>query len=255
MRLYIILPLVLVINFSVVSAYEPIPITLSTTMDKVYFDGKWTFLTEWKQTSLNEYVYDDGKMTIVLRSAHQGDFVYIFIDAITDYTLDKQRDSAIICFDSNNDKTEYSGDDDYCFMTILDGGMGVTYRGDPTIQNFTIIPNHDEFIGLSTVSDDNDRYTPIPHTGFEFKIPTQVIGRNNIYGFYFSVYDDHSKKYYTYPQNLTNTMINSPSLWGEIYSPDKSLPEFSLPILLLLPALGLALYLTRHKLGHTLKMT
>jgi hypothetical protein len=224
-------------------------------MDEVHLDGKWTFPTEWKQTSLNEYVYDDGKTVIILRSAHQGDFVYIFLDAITDYHIDKQLDSATICFDLNNDKTEHAGEDDYCFTTVLEGGMGVTYKGDPTIQNFTIIPNHDEFIGLSAISDDNDRYTLIPHPGYEFKIPTEIIGRNNVYGFYFSVYDNYSKKYYTYPQNLTSAMFVSPALWGEIYSPDKSLPEFSLPTLSLLPALGLIIYLTKNKLGRPLRIT
>jgi hypothetical protein len=217
-------------------------------MSEVNFDGKWSFETEWKQSSLNEHKYEDD--VVILRSAHQGEFVYFFIDALNDYTLDSELDSAVVCFDTNNDKTESPNEDDYCFMTVLDAGVGKVYRGNPNTQNFTEIPNPNGFIGLSAVSDNNDRYSTIPHTGYEFKIPTEIIGRSNIYGFYFAVYEANSQTYYSYPQNTTtNTMIAPPNLWGEIYSPDKSLPEFNLPLLLLLPALGLVLLLSKHKLG------
>lgn len=246
MKHYVLI--LLMFSFPPVFAHEQIPITISGTMGDVDFDGKWTFMTEWKQSSLNEYRYGDD--IIILRSAHQGEFVYLFIDAITDYTIDSGLDSAVVCFDTNNDKNEFPNEDDYCFVTKLDGGMGKIYSGNSDTQNFTEITTGG-FIAIGTVSDINDRYSSIPHTGYEFKIPTEIIGRNNIYGFYFAVYEANSQKYYTYPQNITtNTIMTSPSLWGEIYSPDKSLPEFSLPILLLLPALGLALFLTKYKLGN-----
>jgi hypothetical protein len=254
LKLEVILILLMVpTSFSVTFAYEQIPITISSTINQTHFDGKWTFPTEWKQSSLNTYEYDNGSTVTILRTAHQGDFVYVFIDAITDYNIDGGSDSAAVCFDTNNDKTEIPNEDDYCFMTKLDANIGATYRGNTNTQNFTQIPNHDEFTGTSTVSDDNDRYTNIPHPSYEFKIPTETIGRKSNYGFYFVVYDDHQKRYYTYPQNITtNTMIVTPNQWGEIYSPDKSLPEFSLPILLLIPAMGIVMYLTRHRLDNHL---
>lgn len=218
-------------------------------MEQVDFDGKWTFLTEWKQSSLNEYRYGDE--LVILRTAHQGEFVYVFIDAITDYSIDEGLDSAVVCFDTNNDKTEFPNEDDFCFMTVLEEGMGQAYRGNPNVQNFTEIAV-DNFIGISTVSDINDRYSPIPHTSYEFKIPTETIGRKNIYGFYFAIYEANSQKYYTYPQNVTtNTLVSPPNMWGEIYSPDKSLPEFNIPVLLLLPAMGAVLLLTKYKLANT----
>lgn len=221
-------------GFSIVYAFESIPITVSGTLDKIIFDGKWTFEYEWKASSLNTYSYDNDTQ-IILRSAHQGNFVYIFLDAITDYHLDELNDHAVICFDTKNDKTEIPNSNDYCFMTWLDDKNISVYNGNETSSDdnyFKKIPNPVDFVGISAASDTNDRYTPIPHPSYEFRIPTDLIGRENVYGFYFLVYDGHMNKTYTYPQNLKSEnfiKVPSPSVWGEIYSPDKSLPEFSLP--------------------------
>lgn len=215
-------------------AFEPIPITVSGTMDKIIFDGKWTYEFEWKQSSLNTYSYANGT-EIILRTAHQSDFVYIFLDPITDHHLDRMNDHAIICFDTKNNKSIKADPDDYCFMTSLAGRTGFSYQGGHTSARtsfFNKIPNPDGFIGVSTTSDNNDRYTQNPHPSYEFKIPINLIGRESVYGFYFLVYDGHLKKSYTYPQNLDpENFVSSPNQWGEIYSPDKSLPEFELPLL------------------------
>lgn len=222
--------------FSSAYAFEPIPITISGTMDKIIFDGKWTNELEWKASSLNTYTYDDNT-EVVLRSAHQGDFVYIFIDPITDYSLDEQNDYAIICFDTKNNKSIDADSDDYCFMTRLDGKDGSTYQGGHPSEetNFSKIANPEGFIGISAVSDENDRYTPIPHPSYEFRIPTSLIGRESVYGFYFRVNDGNLQKTYTYPADLdVKNFVTSPSRWGEIYSPDKSLPEFEIPLISLI---------------------
>lgn len=239
-------------GFGIVYAFEPIPITVSGTSDKIIFDGKWTFEYEWKASSLNTYSYDDGTQ-VILRSAHKGDAIYIFLDPITDHNLDTMNDHAIICFDTKNDKSIKANSDDYCFMTSLNGKNSFTYQGGHTsIRNnyFTKIPNPDEFIGVSTVSDLNDRYTSIPHPSYEFKIPINLVGRQSVYGFYFLVYDGHSKNTYTYPQNLESEnfiRVPSPSMWGEMYSPDRSLPEFSLPTISLALSIVSIVILTRMK--------
>jgi hypothetical protein len=138
-------------------------------------------------------------------------------------------------------------------MTSLNARTAFTYQGDHTSVRtgfFNKIPNMDGFIGISTISDINDRYTPIPHPSYEFKIPTSLIGRESVYGFYFLVHDSHSKKTYTYPQNLNpESFVSSPSQWGEIYSPDKSLPEFELPVLLLIMSISSIILLSRVKYG------
>lgn len=223
---------------------EPIFITKSADMNKVVFDGKWSFVTEWKPSSLNSLSYNDNSI-IQLRTAHQDNFVYVMIDFVSDTHLDKGMDKAIVCFDTKNDKSKIAKQDDYCFSVSLNGKTSFTYQGGSPIAlhgNFMTIPNPDGLIGVSTSSDQNDRYSSIPHSSYEFKIPTDLIGRSNVYGFYVGVYDDHSKKVYSWPQEIkTKSLLHipSPKLWGEIVSPDKSLPEFELPMLALLPAFTL----------------
>lgn len=257
MNLYLIITL-LSLSFVGASALEPIPITLSGTMDKVIFDGRWTHETEWKASSLDTFNYDDNTQ-IILRSAHQGDFVYIFLDPITDFHTDKLLDYAIICFDTKNNKSIKADPNDYCFMTYLEGRNSFTYQGGhSSLRNnfFSKVQNHEEFIAISRVSDINDRYTPIPHPSYEFRIPTSLIGRESVYGFYFLVYDAHLKSTYTYPQNLdSENFVSNPSQWGELYSPDKSLPEFGIPLLsLILSMASIALFpIIKYKISRVIR--
>jgi hypothetical protein len=233
------------LGFLFAHAEEAIPITYSGTMDRVMFDGKWTFEYEWKQSSLNTYLYDDGSETIVLRSAHQDDFVYIFIDAVTDESLDNKLDYATICFDSENNKNIIPDSDDHCFTSILGNNTGVILRGDQN-DGFTQIDNHPDFIAIGGTSDQNDRYSGVPHAGYEFRIPTEIIGRYNVYGFSFAVYDGNTKKFYTYPADIiTSDGFSSPAGWGEIYSPDKSLPEFYLAPLVMILSVASVILITK----------
>lgn len=211
-------------------------------MNQVQFDGKWSFETEWKSSSLNNYYFDNGNTLVILRTAHQDEYVYVFIDMINDEVIDKGEDRVTICFDTSNDKTQAPNDDDYCFNTVLDSGPGNIYQGDAT--NLKQIQNHPDYIGLSTSSDNNDRYSGVPHPGYEFRIPINLIGRSPVYGFYFEAYDKNTNKLYTYPES-DSSLMQSPVSWGEIYSPDKSLPEFDLPVVMLLPLIGLVIIMTR----------
>jgi len=116
---------------------EPIMITKSPGMDQVTFDGIWTHATEWKPSSLNSIETDQG--IIYLRTAHQGNFVYVFLDVILDTHLDKEADKAVICFDTENDKNEFADSNDYCFIAILGENVGVVldpdYDGIPLGQD------------------------------------------------------------------------------------------------------------------------
>ncbi len=206
-------------------------ISISSNLDQVIFDGKWTDTYEWKQSSYNELLYDD-ETVIHLRTAHQGNFIYIQINFETDKNIDKGSDSALVCFDTKNDKTIFPKTDDYCFSAILDEKIPVTYQGNntfPEINNsFSVIPNNKNFLAIGTSSDKNDRYSKIPHASYEFKIPLEVLGRSNNYGFYLSVFDAHSKNYYSWPYDIKNqSSISSPSQWGDLVSPDNSLPEIN----------------------------
>ncbi len=62
-----------------------------------------------------------------------------------------------------------------------------------------------------------------------------MLNRSDNYGFYLSVYDASLDKFYSWPENSTrenSSDIPPPSKWGDIISPDKSLPELNLPILI-----------------------
>ena len=130
-----------------VYAYDPIPITYSSAMDHVVIDGKWSFETEWKQSSLNDYYYDDNTF-LILRTAHYGEFVYVFIDAISDETPQIELDKAVICFDINTDKSKMAGPDDYCFMVTLGGNATVFQGSSDSSNNFKEIPIPDGFIAV-----------------------------------------------------------------------------------------------------------
>jgi len=228
----------LIVSITTVSSFEqvyaisdPILITHSTGISDVIFDGKWTNLTEWKPSSHNTFSYDE--MVIHLRTAHYEDFIYVFVDPISDQTFDYKMDEATICFDGKNNKNKIPDKDDYCFSVSLGQKQGILKQGLEN-ENFNIIDTED-FIAISSVSDENDRYTTTPHPSYEFKIPIELLERSDNYGFYLSVYDASLDKFYSWPENSTNensSGIPYPSTWGNIVSPDKSLPELNLPILI-----------------------
>ncbi len=131
-----------------------------------------------------------------MRTAHQENFVYVFLDVIIDKRLDKGSDKAVICFDIENDKNEFADSDDYCFIATLGKEIGSTLQGESSLDtnNFQNIQNPEGFIGIGAVSDENDRYSIIPHASYEFRIPTDLIGRSDNYGYYVGIYDDFTKK-------------------------------------------------------------
>ncbi len=238
-KLFSVLVILILLSLPAASAYEPIMITVSPSMDKINFDGKWTFLWEWKQTSLNTISYDDGTQ-IQLRTAHQGNFIYVLVDETSKTEFSKFGDMTIICFDKNDTKSDAANENDYCFGVPFDGKRPFTLKGGSSLavtSHYMKIENPDGLIGISSVSDENDRYTPVPHASYEFRIPTDVVGRSDIYGFYLGVYDQKNNHVYSWPQEVSvNSLfdIPSPKHWGEIISPDKSLPEFPWPELALL---------------------
>lgn len=242
-----VVTILFLIHFASAYSYEPIPVTVSHTMGNVTFDGRWTFDTEWKASSLNIYSYDNGTQ-VILRSAHQGDFIYILVNPIGDQVPDRMEDYAVVCIDSVNDKSAIPDNNDYCFMSVLEGDAAAYRGGGNEEAKFEKISSPEGFMGVSSVSDHNDRYTSIPHPSYEFKIPTDLVGRESVYGFFLLVHDAHFQKTYTYPENVDpGDFVANPSQWGEIYSPDKSLPEFGFATLGLVASFAAIVLLARIK--------
>lgn len=240
LAIFLIISLPIFVN-SYAQKLDPIPITISDKMNKIKFDGKWSFESEWKASTLSEFFYNDTE--IVMRSAHQGDFIYIFIDPVEERSLNYLQDKATICFAPDYNNTQKPNIDDYCFVATLGKPDGITLRGSDT--GFKQIPNQKGFIAIGNSSDNNDRYTDIQHPSYEYKIPIDLLGRADKYGFFLSVYDANTTKYHNWPTNTTNLAMLQPNYWGLIISPDKSLPEFGLPIVILLPLLVLVIILTK----------
>jgi len=209
---------------------QSIPITISSSMGEVIFDGEWTFKAEWKKSSLEQIQTESG--TIYLRTAHQDDFIYILIDVVPDKTIDNNEDWAVVCFDSKNDKNTKPDENDYCFMIKLGSKKVVTLQGSES-EALEVVKNHVDLIGVGGIS--SDRYSTKPHAAYEFKIPIELLERTDQYGFYLQVFDFTKSATYTWPPeiDLENSDIPSPDKWGLIYSPDKSLPEYDVPMLVL----------------------
>ena len=248
--IFIILIFLLLPLMNSVYGIESILISISSSMDKVIFDGKWTNELEWKESSWDSISSNYG--TFHLRTAHQGDFIYILLDSVGDQSIDHISDRALVCIDGNNDKTIVANSDDYCFFVALNGKQGFVYQGGSSLSingYFKKILNTDGFIGVGSKSDQNDKYSKIPHTSYEFKIPLNLFDRSNIYGFYVLVFDASSNQYSSWPTGILPDGafdIPSPSKWGELVSPDKSIPEFNLPLLAMIPALFLVIYFTTY---------
>jgi hypothetical protein len=228
-------------------------------MNDVKFDGKWTFFGEWKKSSLNTLQYPDGTV-VQLRTAHQDNYIYVLVDVVSENQYQSHGDFSIICFDKDYTKTEIANSNDYCIGVSLDNNNAFVLQGGSELGvtgNFKKITNTDGVIGISSISDNNDHYTTIPHPSYEFRIPIDMIGRSDHYGFYLGIYDSHVKKIYTFPENLTSTFqlfIPSPSKWGEMISPDKSLPEFPLPYITFLTAFIVLVFIIKPTILRTNKI-
>jgi len=224
---------ILIWPFSMVFA-QSIPITISGNMDKVIFDGKWTFPKEWKSSSYDGI--SNNLTSQVLRTAHQDEFIYLMLDAVEDTTIDNGKDGVVICFDAKNDQNVKPDNNDYCFMIKLGSDKPVTLQGSDESGEFKAVENHADLIAIGGTSDENDRYSKVPHGTYEFRIPINLLGRTDVYGFYVAVFDFTNSQTLTWPVELYTeySKIPSPAKWGIIYSPDKSLPEYELPALVLI---------------------
>ena len=219
---------------------EPVYITISSYLeDNIKWDGKWSFETEWKHSALKDISLGNDTLTsynAYLRTAHQNDYIYVMInmktnESISNDSLDVSKiNSAYVCFNSSRIDKSLS-DDDYdafCFVSNLKNNskhiLGFSDNND--IDQTILHLNKIGFIGVGGISDEFDRYDPInAHPVFEFRIPIDLIGRNNVYDFLIGVQDSDGI-HHCWPCITPQNNIPTIDKWGMIISPDKSLPEF-----------------------------
>ena len=208
-------------------ADEPIKTAYSGSLHYVQFDGEWTFGSEWKTSSYDKFWYD--KEAIILRTAHEDKFFYVFIDYLTDFTNDHIADRAIVCFDGYGTSSA-ADESDWCYAVSRGSGNGHTLQGGSPIyqtSHFNLVKNHPDFVAHGGTSGENDRYVSIPHASYEFRIPIEQIGFQDEYGFFVQVYDGNDVK--TYPKEFSGKFpqkIPSPVKWGKIVSPDHSISNY-----------------------------
>ena len=206
----------------------PIKITISNSSHNVQFDGEWTFRSEWKSSSYDEFLYDKED-SIVLRTGHHDKFFYVFIDYLTDFTNDHIADRAIVCFDGY-DTSSVADESDWCYAVSRGSGNGHTLQGGSPIyqtSHFNLVKNHPDFVAHGGTSGEYDRYVAKPHAAYEFRIPIEQIGFQDEYGFFVQVYDGNDVK--TYPKEFSGKFpqkIPSPVKWGKIVSPDHSISNY-----------------------------
>lgn len=203
----------------------------------IIFDGDWTFTQEWKPASENKISFEDGNKLSV-KTAHDGNNIFVVIDFISDTSADRISDKGIVCIDSKYDQSSSMQKDDFCFISLMNSNKSITLQGGTdysSIGNLQKISNHPDLITVGGLTGKFDRYSTVPHTIYEFKIPIEVFGRSDVYGFFAGAFDSKTGHLYGWPQNVIKEeypFIPQPNQFGTIISPDKSIPEFNLSTLL-----------------------
>lgn len=223
---------------------QTVPTTFRDDGNMTIYDGKWTFTDEWKRTAITETTYENGFKQII-RIGHDFNYLYVLIDFISDTSIERLADRGIVCIDGTSDGGQLPKSDDYCFFVAVGTDNVFTLQGGHFLGqkgSYKIVENHHELIGIGGISDKNDRYSKIPHTTYEFRIPIEIFGRSDHFGFYFGSFDAKTKTHYNWPINSTNEnypFIPSPDEWGTLVSPDKSIPEFNPSLLFVVLIIGI----------------
>lgn len=251
MKKLVLISLILMLIFNFNQSYgEEILIAASKFTDEIIFDGDWTFTKEWKPASETIISFENGHR-LAIKTAHDYDNIYVLIDFISDRHVERFGDRGIVCIDSKLNRGEVMEKDDYCFMVALGSDKPTTHQGGSLLatQGFLKrVENHPDLIAIGGISSEHDRYSKVPHSLYEFKIPIEIFERSDVYGFYVGAFDSKTGVVYSWPKDATNEkypFIPFPKVWGKLISPDKSIPEFELPFLILIPAFAVIILLTK----------
>ena len=150
------------------------------------------------------------------------------VNYLTDFTYNHIADRAIVCFDGY-DTSSMADESDWCYAVSRESGNGHTLQGGSPIaqtSHFNLVKNHPDFVAHGGTSGENDPYVTAPHATYEFRIPIEQIGFQDEYGFFVQVFDGNDVK--TYPKEFSGKYpqkIPSPTKWGKIFSPDRTISE------------------------------
>ena len=195
-------------------------------------DGRWPIKTEWLDSS--ETKIENEGMTAYFRIKHDNLFVYVLIDFISDYGLERSRDLGAVCFDTKNDSVNAPDTNDYCFyrFTIPNGHLDGIMRGNG--REWIILQEakgHDPyetmefFEGRMAYSQLNNPYDSVnKHVSYELRIPKAVYGLNDVMKLYVYINDGYSNSFLEWLTDAGGTqyitklrdVIPSPISWGSL---------------------------------------
>ena len=233
MKVVYIILLMTAFHFPIVYADE-LFITFTDADSEIILDGKWSNAHEWKKSS-ETIITQDNKKSFALRYAHNYEQIFVLIDVVDDISANSLKDKSLLCFEAET--TESSIIDEskiYCFEKMLDGNLVTLIKNVETLESsYKKIKNPPNVVATSGLSDQNDRYSKIPHISYEFQIPIDIIGRSNEYNVYVEVFDAETNSIMTWPSNpdVTESFLTNSTEWGKMISPDKSIPEFPSPLI------------------------
>jgi hypothetical protein len=193
-------------------------------------NGNWSTKTEW--TDASEIKVQNEELTAYIRAKHDGVFVYLLVDFLSDYGLDVSGDFAIICFDTNNNRGNVPQSDDYCFYRITrtgdatDGILQGNGSGWTVLQESDIWDPYDEkFDAAVSYSHLNDPYDSINnHVIYEFRIPIDLYSLNETMSFYVYTNDAYTGKFFEWPTNaggkqyrlVVKDVLPAPDKWADL---------------------------------------
>jgi hypothetical protein len=196
-------------------------------------DGKWTSKTEWLDASETKIV--DEKLTAYLRMKHDGIFVYVLIDFISDQGLERSGDFAVVCLDTLDNGGEVPSDDDYCFYRItkagnfLNGimqGNGMEWVVLQQSRVYDPYGTNESFKARIRYSHLNSPYDSVnSHVSYEFRIPIAGYGINEVMGFYVYANDGYSNNFLQWPadaggkqyRTIVKDVLPFPDEWGSVH--------------------------------------
>jgi hypothetical protein len=184
-------------------------------------DGAWTSPVEWQGASENP-ISNQNNMTAYLRIEHNGTYLFILIDFISDQT-NSSSDNVWIYFDTKDDGGTLPQTDDYVFdITGFRQGTGSATGGSQWVYIATpagaIMAK-----GFSHLNDPYDNATV--HEIYEFRVPCSFLGAGHFYGFYAVVIDSSTFTILHWP--VASADSSDPNVWGDIYSATQFVPELS----------------------------
>ena len=222
----LLIPLTLGNSFGVSNEMLEVP----KSVNPVEINGNWSTKTEW--TDASEIKVQNEELTAYIRAKHDGTYVYLLVDFLSDHGLDVSGDFAIICFDTNNDRGNTPQSDDYCFYRVTrtgdatDGILQGNGIGWTVLQEAdTWDPYDEKFDAAVSYSHLNDPYDSLNnHVIYEFRIPIDFYSLKETMSFYVYTNDAYTAKFFEWPTDaggkqyklIVKDVLPSPDKWADL---------------------------------------